>query len=47
MRVAIELQKSYAKLQPREYMYAKGGTDYPLTPAEIKWQLEFYGVSTD
>lgn len=45
MKVALELQRSYARLQPREFMYAKGGTDYPLTPAEIKWQLEFYGVS--
>ena len=46
MRTAIDLQRSYAKLQPKELMYAKGGTDYPLSPAEIKWQLEFYGVDT-
>lgn len=44
MRVAIELQRSYAKLQPKELVYAKGGTDYPLSQAEIRWQLEFYGV---
>ncbi len=44
MRVALELQHSYARLSPKEFMYAKGGTDYPMTPAEIKWQLEFYGV---
>lgn len=44
MRVSLELQRSYARLQPKEFLYAKGGTDYPMAPAEIKWQLEFYGV---
>ena len=44
MRVALELQRSYARLQPKDFLYAKGGTDYPMSPAEIKWQLEFYGV---
>ncbi|MBU6475504.1 MAG: DUF2336 domain-containing protein [Alphaproteobacteria bacterium] len=44
MRVAVELQHSYAHLPPRDFMYAKGGTDYPMSPTEIKWQLEFYGV---
>jgi uncharacterized protein (DUF2336 family) len=43
MRVAVELQHS-ARLSSKEMMYAKGGTDYPMTPAEIKWQLDFYGV---
>ena len=44
MRVAVELQRSYARLQPQDFMYAKGGTDFPMSPAEIKWQLDFYGV---
>lgn len=44
MRLAVELQRSYARLQPKEFMYAKGGTDYPMEPAEIKWQLDFYGI---
>ena len=44
MRVALELQHSYAHLAPKDFMYAKGGTDYPMAPGEIKWQLEFYGV---
>jgi uncharacterized protein (DUF2336 family) len=44
MRVALELQRSYAKLHPRDFINPKGGTDYPLSPEEIKWQLEFYGV---
>lgn len=46
MRVAMELQRSYARLSPKDFLYAKGGTDYPLTAAEIKWQLDFYGVDT-
>jgi uncharacterized protein (DUF2336 family) len=44
MRVAIELQRNYARLSPKDFMYAKGGTDYPMTAPEIKWQLDFYGV---
>lgn len=44
MRLAVELQRSYARLAPNEFMYAKGGTDYPMTAPEIKWQLDFYGV---
>ncbi len=44
MRTAIIIQRNYAKLRPNEIMYAKGGTDYPLTLDDIKWQLEFYGI---
>lgn len=45
MRLCIELQQRAAGLKPKDIMYAKGGTDYPLTPDEIKWQLEFFGAS--
>lgn len=45
MRLAVALQKDYAKLQPRDMVYARGGTDYPLTEEEIRWQLEFYGIN--
>lgn len=44
MRLAVDLQKELAKVPVPEIIYAKGGTDYPLTPDEIKWQLEFYGI---
>jgi uncharacterized protein (DUF2336 family) len=44
MRVALELQHSYAHLNPKDFLHAKGGTGYPLTPEEIKWQLEFFGI---
>ncbi len=45
MRTAITLQQNYAKLRPNEVMYAKGGTDYPMSLEDIKWQLEFYGIT--
>ncbi len=44
MRFCVELQRTAAHLRPGEIVYARGGTDYPLDPAEIKWQLEFFGV---
>jgi len=44
MRLCIEMQQRGAGILPRDMMYAKGGTDYPMTPDEIKWQLEFFGV---
>lgn len=44
MRFCIELQKSGARLQPKDILYAKGGTDYPMNEDDIKWQLEFYGI---
>ena len=31
MRVALELQRSYAHLPPKDFMYAKGGNDYPMS----------------
>lgn len=44
MRVAVDLQRSYAHLQDKEFMHPKPGREYPMEPGEIKWQLEFYGV---
>lgn len=44
MRFCIELQKTGAQLRPKDIIYARGGTDYPLDRAEIDWQLEFFGV---
>lgn len=44
MRMAIDIQKELGKVSPTEILYAKGGTDYPLTQDELKWQLEFFGV---
>lgn len=46
MRLALELQKSVGEVQPKEILYPKGGTDYPLTDAELNWQLEFLGLKS-
>jgi uncharacterized protein (DUF2336 family) len=45
VRMAVEVQRYLAKVPVREIMYAKQGTDYPLNDDEVKWQLEFFGVS--
>lgn len=45
MRFCVDLQMQGAKIQPKDLLYARGGTDYPLSDDEIKWQLEFFGVS--
>lgn len=47
MRLCVEFQRLVGKLQPKSLIYARGGTDYPLTPTEMKWQLEFFGVNID
>lgn len=44
MRMCIEFQRIVGKLQPRNLVYAKGGTDYPLTAQDMTWQLEFFGI---
>lgn len=45
-RLCVDIQKLAGKLQPRELLYPKGGTDYPLSPEDIRWQLEFFGIKT-
>lgn len=46
MRMCIEFQRIVGKLQPKNLVYAKGGTDYPLTAEDMTWQLEFFGIRT-
>lgn len=41
MRMALRLQQEMAQIPPKELLYPKGGTDYPMTREEIKWQLDF------
>jgi len=45
MRFCTDLQQRLAKIPLKDVMYAKGGTEYPMTPDEIKWQLEFFGIA--
>jgi hypothetical protein len=36
MRTAMDLQKSTAKIAPPQILNARFGTEYPLTPKEMK-----------
>ena len=44
MRLALQLQKEMGHIPPKELLYPKDGTDYPLTQDELDWQLEFLGL---
>lgn len=44
MALAVLLQQRLARLAPTKIIYAKNGTENPLSHDEIQWQLEFFGV---
>ncbi|MGB0719076.1 MAG: DUF2336 domain-containing protein [Bdellovibrionales bacterium] len=46
MRLAFQFQKTIGQVQPKDLIYPKGGTDYPLTDAELEWQLDFLGLKS-
>lgn len=43
MRLALQLQKEVAHLRPKELIYPKDGTDFPLTAEEMQWKMDFLG----
>lgn len=43
MRLALRMQQELALVPPKELLYPRDGTDYPLTDDELRWQLEFLG----
>jgi len=43
-RLSLDIQRFAGNLQPRDLLYPKGGTDYPMEPAELARQLEFFGI---
>lgn len=45
MRTCLRLQKELAQVPSTEIIYPRGGTDYPLDDAEIKFQLEFFDLA--
>lgn len=45
MRLALRIQQEMAKVPHKELIYPRGGTDYPLSEADFKWQLDFLGLS--
>lgn len=46
MRLAFQMQKEVGHIQPKELIYPKDGSDYPLTEEELEWQLEFLDVKS-
>lgn len=45
MRSSIRIQQEIACIPSKDIIYARGGTDYPLDEAEIKWQLDYLGLN--
>lgn len=44
MRFALRVQQEVANVPPKELLYPRGGTDYPLKEKDMQWQLEFLGI---
>ena len=44
MRAAIQLQTRMAGIAGRDVVNARGGTNFPLSEADMIWQLEYVGV---
>ena len=42
MRLASQLQLRMGGIAPAQVLNARAGTDYPLTPDEMNWQIEFF-----
>lgn len=42
MRTALEIQKTLAKIPPRELLYPKNGDEYPMSANDLKWQVDFF-----
>lgn len=41
MRTALRMQQEIAQIHPRELIYPRDGTDYPMAKDELEWQLDF------
>ncbi len=41
MMLAVQLQQKLARITPKDVLYAKNGTDYPLNEQDMTWQLDF------
>lgn len=46
VRMCLDVQRHGARIPPKDLLYPKGGTQYPLSVDDMKWQLEFFGVKT-
>ncbi len=46
MRIALQIQRDMAEIPPKEILYPRNGTDFPMTIDEMRWQIEFFGFPT-
>ncbi len=44
MRFCRQVQVRLALIPPAQVLNPKDGTDYPMSPADMEWQLEFFGI---
>ena len=44
MRLALKLQQTLGRVQHTALIYPRGGTDYPLTEEQMRWQLDAIGI---
>ncbi len=44
MRLALQLQKEMGQIRHKDLIFPREGSDYPLSPDELQWQLEFLGI---
>jgi uncharacterized protein (DUF2336 family) len=42
MRVAMQLQTNMGGIPPNKALLARDGSEFPLTPQEMEWQLDFF-----
>ncbi|MEQ8355764.1 MAG: DUF2336 domain-containing protein [Kiloniellaceae bacterium] len=42
MRVALQLQTNMGGIPPKKALNPRNGSDFPLTPDEMEWQLDFF-----
>jgi uncharacterized protein (DUF2336 family) len=45
MRTALSIQKDFVQVPPKELIYPRGGTDFPLSKKDLNWQLDFLGCA--
>lgn len=43
MRLAFRIQQEVAHVKVKDLLYPRDGVDYPLTPKDMEWHLEFLG----
>lgn len=44
MRLAVKIQRQFALIPQSAILHARGGTNYPLSPDEMAWHLEFFAL---